>query len=254
MKKAAEELEKKLTPEQKEALKQASEQMKKMGEKQRYANRQQKAAGKIGDAKNVIIRGGKGKNGQAQKFRDRASGKGSDGQGNQPGEGQQAGKGKGQQPGEGEGEGQGSKGQGKGQGKGDTYVIDLDNPGQGDTTIELPGLGERGDQPGQPGQDPGGEGQETSGDQYGSGSKDPFGKETDLNVNFKNEKLTGRKGAGPSNVEVIERVAQEGLVGSQYKKVYKEATREAEDSLEREKVPVGYKRFTKRYFDLIQPQ
>jgi hypothetical protein len=267
MKKAAEDLEKKLSPEQKEALKKAAEEMKKMGQKQRYAQRQQKAAGKIGDAKNVIIRGGKGKNGQAQNFRDRAGqkgqgqkGQGQNGQGQEGQEGQGQ-NGEGQQPGDGQGEGQegqNGKGQGKGQGKGngqgDTYVIDLDNPGQGDAMVELPGLGEGQGAGDQPGDQPGGQGENPGGDSWGNGSKDPFGKETDLNVKFKEERITGKKGAGPSKVEVIEKVAQEGLVGAQYKKVYKEATREAEDSLEREQVPVGYKRFTKRYFDLIQPQ
>lgn len=263
LRKAAEEMEKNMTPEQKEAMRQAAkkaaEQMKKLGRQQKSAARLSKSKVKIADAKDVIIRGGDGKTGQggAQKFRERAKGQsGQDGQ-NGP-NGQNGQNGQSAQSGQ-DGQGQG-KGKQPGQGNvyvesenGDTLLIDPSRPGQGNASIELPGMGEQGS--GQ-GDQPGGKGTEPGGESYGDGrDPTPLGEQSGLaDANFKEVKVEGVQGKGPSAVEVIERVAQQGLVGMKYQQVYKQATKEAEDTLERAKIPLGYKRFVKRYFDLIQPQ
>lgn len=250
----AEKLDKAMTEEQKQAMreaaKQAAEKMKEQSKYQKGASRSKSAKIKIADAKDLVIRsGGKGK-GQQDDFRERAGGKRGKGQKGQ-GEGQEGdGKdGKGRRPGQGQNQGKDGE---------QTYVIDPSNPGNGDAMVELPGMGGQGDQPGgQGGQgdQPGGQGDQPGGDSYGEGSQNPFGEETSLDgASFRDEYVEGKAGNGPSAVEVIGRASQQGLAGAKYQKVYREAQKEAEESLEREKIPVGYKRFVKRYFDLIQPQ
>ena len=62
------------------------------------------------------------------------------------------------------------------------------------------------------------------------------------------------EGEGASRAEVIEAASESGFASRQYKKVYDDYTAAAEDVMDKEKVPKGYRHYIKRYFQLIQPR
>jgi hypothetical protein len=65
--------------------------------------------------------------------------------------------------------------------------------------------------------------------------------------------LTGLVGEGASLVEVVKGAASEGVATTAYREVAEAAARSAEEALHGEDIPLGYRLFIKRYFQLIRP-
>jgi hypothetical protein len=194
-------------------------------------------------------RGGQGQPGQGQ-----------DGQqGQQPGQGQEGQDGEGQEGQQGQ-QGQGQQGQGQGQqGQGQKWVI-----GPGGKKVLMPGGG--GQQPGegqgqgQQGQGQGeGQGQGDSGGQgKGAGSGrggEVAGKRTDPKMGTSDVQAQAvDTQEGPSNSEVILSAAERGFKGKPYKKVYTDYRTVAEQQINKDKIPDGYRFYVHRYFQLIRPR
>jgi hypothetical protein len=61
-------------------------------------------------------------------------------------------------------------------------------------------------------------------------------------------------GQGTASSEVIEGAAERGFVGRDYRQVYTDYRAVAEDVIERDEVPPGYRFYIQRYFELIRPR
>lgn len=59
---------------------------------------------------------------------------------------------------------------------------------------------------------------------------------------------------GGSRSEVILSAAERGFKGSGYKKVFKEYHTTAEQQINKDTVPDGYRSYVHRYFQLIRPR
>jgi hypothetical protein len=59
---------------------------------------------------------------------------------------------------------------------------------------------------------------------------------------------------GPSNSEVILSAAERGFKGKPYKKVYTDYRTVAEQQINKDKIPDGYRFYVHRYFQLIRPR
>lgn len=224
MQKAAQDLWNKLSPEAKKALQQAAQQMGKFANEQTKQSMLGKAQGQLVDLKELLRRLGQGK-GQKGKLADfimRAGGK--------------------------------KPGQGKDSAKDGKQGILLDPNGKDGTLVmPVPGQGQ-GQQAGQQGQ-----GQDSPQGSPGNGigtSTDPnlMGRASKLKAQHKNEMLRGKDAKGPSRSEVILGAADKGFSGQGYRKVYVDYTQIIEETLKQEDVPLGYKYFVKRYFQLIKPR
>ncbi len=166
------------------------------------------------------------------------------------------------QDGEGkEGEGKdgkdGKDGQGKG-GKGQQWVIGPDGkkiliPGAGSGPGDMPGMGQGAGQGGD-GKDGPGAGQ--GGKEAGTGHDGNLaGKRTDLKSGTTDVQQQGLDtGQGPSNSQVILSAAERGFKGSGYKKVFKDYHTVAEQQINKDTVPDGYRFYVHRYFQLIRPR
>jgi hypothetical protein len=204
---------------------------------------------------------GQGQQGQGQQGQGQGQqGQGQQGQGQgQQGQGQQ-GQGQGQQGQGQQGQGQGQQGQGgqtggQGQGQGQggqngEQVFELTPGGQGGSAVlEMPGMG--GSEQGSGG----GQGTEPGGSQAGTGH-DPNlqGDATDLRSNRQSSRVQGQQSEGPSRSEVILGAANRGFVGQGYREVFTDYENHAEEVLERDEVPPGYRFYVRRYFQLIRPR
>lgn len=211
--------------------------------------------------------GGKQRMARMMRFGKRARGGqqgGQQGQGQDPQQGQE-----GQEGQDGEGEegqegqdGQGQNGQGQkpgGQG-GQQWVI-----GPGGKRILVPGMGQgQGQQPGQ-GQGQGeGQGQ-GQGQDPGGGKGQGIGTSHDGNVAGKATDSSKMEtsdvqaqgldtGQGPNNSEVILSAAERGFKGAPYKQVYKDYRGVAEEQINKDQIPDGYRFYVQRYFQLIRPR
>jgi hypothetical protein len=87
-------------------------------------------------------------------------------------------------------------------------------------------------------------------------SHDPnmLGDKTRLRAKHKNVLVPGKEGAGPTRAETILSASDRGFSTKAYRKVYRDYTSVAEEALNREKVPLGFKSYVKRYFRLIMPR
>jgi hypothetical protein len=172
----------------------------------------------------------------------------------------------------------GKNGRGKGQkgkladfylrAKGAPEASDLGVPERGsDLPMETPGgqQGQSGERPGpgQPGERPGpgqpGEGHDSPRGQPGDGigdSHDPnlLGDKTRLHAKHRDALVSGKEGAGPTRAETILSASDRGFSNRAYRKVYRDYTQVAEEAMNREKVPLGFKSYVKRYFRLIMPR
>ncbi len=172
-----------------------------------------------------------------QRFQLRARGQGEEG-GHpllMPGQQGQQGQGQGQQ-GQGQ-QGQGQQGQ-QGQGQqGGALTL-----GQGgDATLEVPGMGQRAG--GRPGP--------------GAGTEhDPqmLDSPTHLRGTTRSTQVEGEAGEGPSRSEVILGAADRGFASRGYRRVYTDYRDHAEEVLERDEIPPGYRFYVRRYFQLIRPR
>jgi hypothetical protein len=61
-------------------------------------------------------------------------------------------------------------------------------------------------------------------------------------------------GQGTASAEVIHGAAERGFVGKAYRDVYREYETVAEQSLEHDQIPPGYRFYVRRYFQLIRPR
>lgn len=193
------------------------------------------------------------------KFGKKARG-GSGGQPGQPGQ-------KGDQDG-GDEDGDGKDGDGKdgkdgknGQGKdGQKWVM-----GPGGKKILVPGgSGDGGDMPGggqspgQGGDKPGGDGNgPPSGQKQAGSGHDPNlkGDRTDPKMGTQDVQAQGADtGQGPSPSQVILAAAERGFKGSPYKKVFTDYRTVAEQQINKDKIPDGYRFYVQRYFQLIRPR
>ena len=75
-----------------------------------------------------------------------------------------------------------------------------------------------------------------------------------MNVQTHDEKLTGMDSGTQTTSQVIESAAQGGFATEAYREVYQSYEKAAEDILETESVPQGYRNYVERYFDMIRPQ
>ena len=61
-------------------------------------------------------------------------------------------------------------------------------------------------------------------------------------------------GQGGSRSEVILGAAERGFASRSYKNVYREYNTVAEEALEKDEIPGGYRFYVRRYFQLIRPR
>lgn len=141
----------------------------------------------------------------------------------------------------------GQKGRGQGQGT-RTETVQLPR------IVQVPGGGSQAGQ-GKPG--------DSKGDQPGNGPQAGSGHD---------ERLTGEAtnppkgethdvsaaavdtGQGSASAEVIHGAAERGFVGKAYRDVYVDYQTVAEQSLEHDEIPPGYRFYVRRYFQLIRPR
>jgi hypothetical protein len=204
--------------------------------------------------------GGKERMKRMVRFGKRARGSSGKGQGQQ-GQGQQ---GEDQEGDDGDGKDgkDGKDGQGK-EGQGGELVL-----GQGGKKILMltkgagAGEGKQGEAPGMPGGGQSGQsGQGPDGDGApGKGigtTHDPnlTGKRTDLKGGTSDVEEQGLDTKqGPSNSQVILSAAERGFKGSGYKKVFTQYHTVAEQEINKDQVPDGYRFYVHRYFQLIRPR
>jgi hypothetical protein len=195
-------------------------------------------------------RGGQGQQGQGQGGQ----------QGQSQGQDQQGEDGEGQQGQQGQ-QGQGQQGQGQGQqGQGQQWVI-----GPGGKKVLVPGGG--GQQPGEgQGQGQQGQGQGQGQGQDGNGSGQGKGVGSGRGGEVAGNRTDPKMGTtdvqaqavdtqeGPSNSEVILSAAERGFKGKPYKKVYTDYRTVAEQQINKDKIPDGYRFYVHRYFQLIRPR
>ena len=87
------------------------------------------------------------------------------------------------------------------------------------------------------------------------GGHDPSeGEATRMDVNLRDEKLSGMDTGQQSTSEIIESAGQKGFASESYKEVYQTYEKAAESVLESEEVPQGYRNYVEKYFDMIRPQ
>ena len=161
-----------------------------------------------------------------QKFGERARGGGKQpGQNGKPGNGSQP------------GQLRLSRGQGDGPG------IDVPMPGSS------PGAGE---QPGDGSGQPSGE----NGPGYGSGHNPNLaGDPTKLEGKTQDVTAAGvDSGQGAASAEVIYGAAERGFVGKGYQQVFTDYHTVAEQVMQQDEIPPGYRFYVRRYFQLIRPR
>jgi hypothetical protein len=214
-----------------EKLERAAESMNQMARRQLSEQEKRELLQRLRDLREVVRRQGQGgsdRNRQMQKFSERARGK-------RGGKGQ--GEGEGQQPG---GKGGSQRGQRAG-------VELLEVP----TMAQVPGEGA-----GRPGGSEKGGGERGSGDKAGTGHDaasrgdptKPLGETHDVAA------AGIDTGQGTASAEVIYGAAERGFVGKGYREVFDQYETVAEDALEHDAIPPGYRFYVRRYFQLIRPR
>jgi hypothetical protein len=163
------------------------------------------------------------------------------------------------QSGKGQGQGQqGDRGSGMGQGQGkggkgsEQLVFGQGRPGEGNAVMiapggENPGAGDRGESQG---------GTSQAGTEWGTGH-DPNLKGAASALKGHAEDVTAAgadTGQGASSSQVIYGAAERGFTGHGYKKVYTDYKTVAEEALEQDQIPPGYRFYVRRYFQLIRPR
>ena len=122
--------------------------------------------------------------------------------------------------------------------------------GKGQRGAWKPGQG-----PGQQGKGQNGKGNQKGGDQYGDGhDPDLLGDPTARNGKDEDKSVQGIQGKGRSTRETILSAAQKGFASRRYQEVYARYKAAAEEVINAEKVPSGYRYYVKKYFQKIKPQ
>lgn len=232
-------------------LEQAAEDINRMQQEEMSEQEKEELRQRLEELRELVRQqgqGGKQRMARMLRFGKRARGNQGGGE-EQQGQGQQ---GQGQE-GQGEQQGQdGQQGQGKGgQGKGQELVI-----GPGGKKILMPG-GQGQGQDGQgSGQGNSNGGNQPGGDGAGSGrGGEVAGKRTDPKMGTQDVQAQGLDTQeGPSNSEVILSAAERGFKGTGYKKVFTDYHTVAEQQINKDQIPDGYRFYVNRYFQLIRPR
>ena len=80
-----------------------------------------------------------------------------------------------------------------------------------------------------------------------------YGEATSIAARRTREEARGR-GGQPTRSETIRRSSEKGFASQSYRKVFSDYTSVAEEAIEKERVPPGYRYLVKRYFQLIRPR
>ncbi|WP_437619437.1 hypothetical protein [Sorangium sp. So ce1151] len=231
-------------------LEQAAEDINRMQQEEMSEQEKEELRQRLEELRELVRQQGQGgKQRMARMLRFGKRARGSQGGGEeQQGQGQEGQQG---QDGQGDGEQEGQNGQ-QGQGKG----------GQGQELVIGPG-GKKIMMPGGQGQDGQGSGQGNSnggnqpgGDGAGSGrGGEVAGKRTDPKLGTQDVQAQGLDTQeGPSNSEVILGAAERGFKGTGYKKVFTDYHTVAEQQINKDQIPDGYRFYVNRYFQLIRPR
>jgi hypothetical protein len=177
------------------------------------------------------------------------TGGGASGEGESEGSGGEGGEDSHGTPGASSGTGAGEEGEGgQGEETGERMLVLGEG---GDATLELPGFGQGHGPP-----TGGGEGEDGTGDGAGSGHDDaPSGDPTDRHGETRTVTVHGEdQGRGPSRSEVIRGGAARGFASRDYERVYADYAQHAEEEIEEDEIPPGYRFYVRRYFELIRPR
>jgi len=79
------------------------------------------------------------------------------------------------------------------------------------------------------------------------------GEPTRIDGKYVTRTLSGTWGDGASLIEIVRGAAAEGVVTTAYAEAAETAARVAEDAVHNEDIPLGYRFYIKRYFQLIRP-
>lgn len=213
------------------ALEQGAETLNRMAQKDLTREQKQELLRRLEELREVLRQQGKGGKDQQErlrKFSQRARGQAGQGDGQQQGQGQ---------PGQGQ-KGQGELRIGRGQGQG----IELPVPRQG--------------QP-QAGQGQGqGDLQGSAGPGRGTGSGGEIAGEA-TNLKGEAHDVTAAAvdtGQGTASAEVIYGAAARGFGSKAYKDIFVEYQTVAEQNIDKDDIPPGYRFYVRRYFQLIRPR
>lgn len=77
---------------------------------------------------------------------------------------------------------------------------------------------------------------------------------TDIQGELRDSQVRGVVSKGPTRSEVILDAADRGFATASYRKVYSDYRTHAEEVLEKEDIPGGYRFYVRRYFQLIRPR
>lgn len=193
---------------------------------------------------------GEGGEGGGQRARLRLPGEGStQDRPGQSGDGERSGQDQAGAGGQGaEGRGQDGRGQGgQGGSQGDMEITLGGSGGQATAELELPlpstGKGTQGGRGG---------GDGTS--SYGDGTQAPLGDDASARVRHAESRVEGVSGEGPTRSQLILGAADRGFSTRGYRKVHADYSAHAEELLEDESIPPGYRHYVRRYFQLIRPR
>ena len=266
-----------MTDEQKEQLRQKLEELRELLRQQGQGGQQQMARLRRFQ-QHAQGKGQGGQQGQGQEGQDQDGQEGQDGQqgqngqnGGQSGQSGQSGQGQnGQQGGQGQqgqsgqasnqggqggqqggSQGQGGQnGQGQGQGGGGSQKSEVWVIGPGGQKILMISQGSGSSQGGSGnGESPGSRG-------YGSGHDDHVqGQATNMKTGTEDTQVAGQDtGQGGSRSEVIQGAAERGFASKGYTRVFTEYHTVAEEALNKDEIPGGYRFYVRRYFELIRPR
>jgi hypothetical protein len=224
-------------------LERAAEELNRLDQQQMSEQEKEELRQRLEELRELIRQQGQGgakRMARMLKFGQRARGGQQQGQGRQRGDGQE------------QGDGQPKPGSGAGEDK--MLVI-----GPGGQPIPMPGSGSgpsvQGDSQGQPKEG------DSNGQPGGDGiGKDPGGnpegkQATNPNMSTEDVQAEGlESGKGPTNAEVILAAADRGFRGGAYGRVYRDYKTVAEDQIEKEDIPDGFRFYVRRYFQLIRPR
>lgn len=223
-----------------EDLDQAAEDINRMSKQQMSDEEKERLRQRLKELREILRQqkqGGDKRMARMLRFGKRARGQQGQGQGQEQ-------KGQGQQ-------GQGQQGQ-EGQGPGDQPGgVSLSVGPGGQIPIDMPGAGQSGNQKGNGGDSP-----EAGGKGIGKGSGgNPRGEKTNPDMDTHDVEAVGADaGDGPSNSQVILAAAERGFKGESYKKVFTQYRTVAEENINKDTIPDGYRFYIQRYFQLIRPR
>jgi hypothetical protein len=214
-------------------LEESGESLNRMAQKDMTAEQKKEMLRRLEELRDVLRQQGKGGKEQLERLRQfsqRARGQ------SKPGQGQgKDGKGQGQ----GQGQGQGELKIGKGSGQG----IEVEMPGS------APGQGQGQGQGDNPGATAAGQGRGVGHD--GNLEGDP----TALKGEVHDVSAAGvDSGEGSASAEVIYGAAARGFNTKAYKDVFVQYETVAEQNIEKDEIPPGYRFYVRRYFQLIRPR